>query len=119
MKHLRADVEDQVLAEIGRAAAELQGMGDALKCAAMAIDVDPENKRNWARPRALAVRQIVHTSCEAILRHTAAAGGARPLCHDLTQARRAADLYVYLSQHHGGADAIDLGRLTVKGQRWS
>ena len=119
LKHLRADPEDHVLAEIGRAVTELQVMGDALKCAAMAIDVDPENKRNCARPRALAVRQIVHTSCEAILRHTAAAGGARPLCHDLTQARRAADLYVYLSQHHGGADAIDLGRLTVEGQRWS
>jgi hypothetical protein len=119
VKHLQADPEDQVLAEIGRAVTELQGMGDALKCAAMAIDVDPENKRTCARPRALAVRQIVHTSCEAILRHTAAAGGARPLCHDLTQARRAADLYVYLSQHHGGADAINLGRLTVEGQRWS
>ncbi len=111
--------EELVLMEIGKAAGQLQAMDDALRSVAMAIDVDPENKGDRAKARALAVRQIVHQACEAVLRHTAAAGGARPLCHDPAQARRAADLYVYLAQHHGGPDATSLGRLTVGDRRWS
>ena len=103
--------------EIGKAVSRLQAMDDALQSVARAIDADPGNKKDQARARALAVRQIVHDSCEAVLRYTAAAGGARPLCHDPAQARRAADLYVYLAQHHGGRDAVSLGRLTVEGRR--
>ncbi len=116
---LGSDPGEVVLMEIGKAVGGLQAMGDALKSAATAIDVDPEDKLGHARPRAMAVRQIVHDSSSAILRQTAAAGGARPLCHDAGQARRAADLYVYLAQHHEGADAVSLGRLTLEGQRWS
>ena len=110
---------DLALAEIGKAASELQAMHDALESVAVAIDADAEDKGSRAQVRALIVRQIVHKACEAVLRLTAAAGGARPLCHDPAQARRAADLYVYLAQHHGGADAVRLGRLTMGGQRWS
>ena len=116
---LCSDPGEVVLMEIGKAVGGLQAMGDALKSVATAIDVDPEDKLEHARPRAMAVRQIVHDSSSAILRQTAAAGGARPLCHDAGQARRAADLYVYLAQHHRGADAVSLGRLTMEGQRWS
>jgi hypothetical protein len=104
--------------EVGRAVADLRGMHDALQSTAAAIDADPEDKRGRAEGRALVVRQIVHDACERVLSHTAAAGGARPLCLDPTQARRAADLYVYLSQHHGGPDAAHLGRLALADQAW-
>ena len=50
-----------------------------------------------------------------VLGRVAAAGGARPLCHDRSQAQRAADLYVYLAQHHGPQDAVEIGRL---GPKW-
>ncbi len=114
---LKADPDQLILAEIGKAAALLAGMRSALRDVAGTIDTDPEDKRLEARLQALVVRQVVHSSCEAILRHAAAAGGARPLCHDASQARRAADLYVYLAQHHEGADAASLGRLTIQRQR--
>jgi alkylation response protein AidB-like acyl-CoA dehydrogenase len=117
--HLGPDPGDLVAAEIGRAASLLVGMRSTLHRVATAIDADPDDKREEARIRALAVRQIVHSSCEAVLSRTAAAGGARPLCHDVSQARRAADLYVYLAQHHEGADAASLGRLIIEGQEWN
>ncbi len=113
------DPSDIVLMEIGRSVSGLQAMHDSLQAVAAAIDADPEDKQDQARPRAMAVRHIVHDCCDAILRETAAAGGARPLCHDPAQAQRAADLYVYLAQHHGGADAVTLGRLAVGGDRWN
>ena len=115
---LTDDPGELALMEIGRAASGLQAMRDALRSVADAIDIDPEDKQGQAQARALAVRQIVHDSCVGVLGQTAAAGGARPLCHDLAQARRAADLYVYLAQHHGGPDATRLGRLLVEGQKW-
>ena len=52
-----------------------------------------------------------------MLERVVEAGGARMLGHVAAQARRAADLGVYLSQHHGGADAADLGRLVVDERR--
>jgi alkylation response protein AidB-like acyl-CoA dehydrogenase len=117
LEAIGGDSGELALMEVGKSLSGLQGMRDSLRSVARAIDADPEDKRDQARMRALAVRQIVHDACEEILRRTAAAGGARPLCHDPAQARRAADLYVYLAQHHGGADAASLGRLAVEGGR--
>ncbi len=116
---LGSEPTETTLMELGRAASGLQAMADTLRSVAAAIDLDPDDKQGHARGRALAARQVVHGCGEAILRQTAAAGGARPLCHDADQARRAADLYVYLAQHHGGPDATSLGRLIVEGGRWS
>jgi hypothetical protein len=53
------------------------------------------------------------------MENVAAAGGARPLCHDRRQGQRAADLFVYLAQHHGSADAQELGRIAVAGRPWN
>ena len=118
VESLTSDPGELVLMEIGKAASRLRAMRDAVRSVAEAIDADPEDKLGRAQARALAVRQIVRDSCVGVLGQTAAAGGARPLCHDSAQARRAADLYVYLAQHHGGADAARLGRLIVD-QKWS
>jgi hypothetical protein len=111
---LGAEPADVALMELGRAVSGLQAMRDSLENVAAAIDEDPGDVNGHARRRSLVLRQVVHACCEAILSHTAAAGGARPLCHDPGQARRAADLYVYLAQHHGGADAVSLGRLALQ-----
>jgi alkylation response protein AidB-like acyl-CoA dehydrogenase len=119
VESLSPEPAETTLMELGKAASSLQAMTDTLGSAAEAIDLDPEDKQGHARGRALAVREVVHSCCEAILGLTAAAGGARPLCHDAEQARRAADLYVYLAQHHGGPDAVRLGRLILEGRRWS
>lgn len=117
MESVSGDSGELVRTDIGKAASWLQAADDSLRSAARAIDADPEDKLGRGQERALALRQIVHDSCEAVLRLTAAFGGARPLCHDPAQARRAADLYVYLAQHHGRADAAHLGHLILQGRR--
>jgi hypothetical protein len=111
--------DPHALAEIGRAEAQLQAMGDVLRAEAARIDADPSDEGHRAHRGALVVRELVHQLCTDVLREVAAAGGARPLCHDAEQAQRAADLYVYLSQHHGSRDAAELGRLALEQQKWS
>jgi alkylation response protein AidB-like acyl-CoA dehydrogenase len=117
MDSMSGDQGELTLMELGRAVSDLWALHDALQSVAAAIDRDPEDRHGQARSRALAVRQIVHDACQRVLTHTAAAGGARPLCLDAEQAQRAADLYVYLSQHHGGADAACIGRLAIEDRR--
>ena len=111
--------DPHALTEIGRAEAQVQAMRDVLRAEAGRIDADPADERHRARAGALAVRELVHQLCTEVLREVAAAGGARPLCHDAEQAQRSADLYVYLSQHHGARDAAELGRLAVEERKWS
>lgn len=115
---LDAEPGDHVSAELGRAVAQLGAMHDSLSNAAKDIDEDPEDLLERARFTALKVRQVVHDLSADVLSTVAAAGGARPLCHDRAQARRAADLYVYLAQHHGAADAAELGRLSLRMHSW-
>jgi alkylation response protein AidB-like acyl-CoA dehydrogenase len=116
---LRPEPGDHVLADLGRAVARVSAMGDVLLDAAGHIDSDPSDAEGSARFRAFTVRQTVHDTSLEVLSATAAAGGARPLCHHRSQARRAADLYVYLAQHHGGADAAEIGRMALEGQPWT
>ena len=53
-----------------------------------------------------------------MLERVGRAGGARPVSLDRDQARRAADLYVYLRQHHGERDLAQLGRHAVDRPTW-
>ena len=46
-------------------------------------------------------------------------GGARSFSLDAEQARRVADLYVYLAQYHGPQDANLLGHIACGGWQWS
>jgi hypothetical protein len=110
---------DAVLAELGHAVAHVGAMRRLIADAAEQIDADPTDKRQQARTDALTVRHAVHHGARAVLEHVAAAGGARPLCHDPAQARRAADLYVYLAQHHGPQDAVALGRAALSDPPWN
>lgn len=119
VRGLGPDPGEHALADLGRAVTLVAAMRDVLHNAAGTIDADPADKRGLARGNALAARQMVHDGCLEVLARTSAAGGARPLCHDREQGRRAADLFVYLAQHHGGADAAELGRLVLGGWSWS
>jgi alkylation response protein AidB-like acyl-CoA dehydrogenase len=103
---------DHALADLGRAVALVDGMRAVLRDAAEAIDADPSDMSKRAQRHALTVRQLVHDGCLQVLSLVAGAGGAGPLCHDPEQARRTADLFVYLAQHHGGAEAAELGRIS-------
>jgi hypothetical protein len=103
---------EHALADLGRAVALVDGMRVVLNDVAREIDADPVDMSGKAHRHALTVRQLVHDGCLQVLSLVAGAGGAGPLCHDPEQARRAADLFVYLAQHHGGADAAELGRIS-------
>jgi alkylation response protein AidB-like acyl-CoA dehydrogenase len=113
VRQLGPDPDQLVLAEVGRQSAGLWAMRQLLTDVAAAIDADPGDRSARARDRSLALRQVVHDGCQALLGSTSAVGGARPLCHDPHQARRAADLHVYLAQHHGGQDAVRLGAVAI------
>jgi alkylation response protein AidB-like acyl-CoA dehydrogenase len=108
-----------VLMDLGVAVSALEAMQHALKNAANDFDDDPTDEQHRGRFRALVTRQVVHDSAHAILARVASAGGARPLCHDEAQSRRAADLYIYLSQHHGNTDAAEIGRAFMKARPWN
>ena len=111
---LPAEPGEHVLTDLGRAVARIAAMRRGLQSVAADVDADPLDETGRARPRALEIREAIHAGCVDVLALVADAGGARPLGHDPAQARRAADLYVYLSQHHGPADAAQLGRLALE-----
>lgn len=100
-----------------RAVAHLGAMHSVLMETADAIDRDPLDRSSRAKARAQITRFAVDHGATRILELTAAAAGARPLCHDRGQAQRAADLYVYLSQHHGLQEMVELGRQALRGAR--
>jgi alkylation response protein AidB-like acyl-CoA dehydrogenase len=99
---------DHELAAYGVAMARSRSMTETLRWAATEIDTGGDDV-DRARRTALTVREVVHDACTTILASAAAAGGARPICLDVSQSQRSADLYAYLAQHHGGRDAAALG----------
>lgn len=108
-----------VVVELGHAVAHIDLMRRAIEQAAQEIDADPEDHGGAAKRRAFVIRHTVHDSAQQVLVHSAAAGGARPLCLDSEQAHRAADLYVYLAQYHGPEDANVLGHMACEEWPWS
>jgi alkylation response protein AidB-like acyl-CoA dehydrogenase len=119
LKWVKLEPTDDVLVDLGRCVSALETMRHALRSAADAIDDDPSDDSGHAKFRALVTRQIVHGAALTVLEKVASAGGARPLSLDGDQSRRAADLYVYLSQQHGSADAAELGRTLMRSRSWS
>jgi alkylation response protein AidB-like acyl-CoA dehydrogenase len=112
IRSLSPEPSDFVLADLGDCVSALETMRVVLKCAAHQIDEDPGDDAGQAQFRALVARHVVHGGALTVLERTASAGGARPLCLDGHQSRRVADMFVYLSQHHGRVDAMQLGRIT-------
>jgi len=116
---LAVEPNEHVFADLGVAISGLEAMRAVLKETADIIDGDPTDANGQARYRAQVTRQVVHDAAIEVLARVAAAGGARPLCHDMDQARRSADLFVYLTQHHGGVDAATLGHLARDRFPWN
>jgi alkylation response protein AidB-like acyl-CoA dehydrogenase len=119
LRSLGTNPSELVMVELGEAFAHVDLMRRAIGQAAVDIDDDPHDRLGGAKRRALVIRHAVHHAAQEVLVHSAAAGGARPLCHDPVQAQRAADLYVYLAQHHGPQDASILGEMARDGWPWS
>ena len=111
---LAPEPSDHILADVGVSFARVRAMRDVLNAVADEIDHDPRDATNHAQIGALVARQTVHDLALEVLSHVSAAGGARNLCLNGAQSRRVADLFVYLSQHHGGADAAQLGAQSRK-----
>ena len=119
LQSLRPHPSELVVAEFGYAAAHIDLMRRTIQQAAGEIDADPGDRSGEAKRRALVVRHAVHHAAQEVLVHAAAAGGARPFCLDAEQARRVADLYVYLAQYHGPQDANALGAMAGEGWPWT
>ena len=116
---INAEPDDLQLASLGAIFADLEAMRFALKSAARDIDDDPQDLSGRSQVRALVARQVIHDAALRVLQGTALVGGARPLCHDAGQSRRSADLFTYLSQHRGNADAREIGRMFTKVHSWN
>jgi hypothetical protein len=74
-----------------------------------AADVDRGISGADAAVLALRVRSVVASAAEDVLRRVGHALGPAPLAFDEPHARRAADLEIYLRQHHGERDLAALG----------
>ncbi|CAM5244221.1 acyl-CoA dehydrogenase [Streptomyces spiroverticillatus] len=101
-------------AHLGAVDIQLQAAGALLDRAAAEIDADPLDIRGGAQLRAMRVRAFVESACAAVLDHVGRATGAGPLCHDAQHARTAADLAVYIRQHHAERDLAALGALLAR-----
>ena len=114
LEGLATEPSEHVLADLGVAFARVRAMRDVLDAVADDIDRDPSDATHHAQIGALVARQTIHDLSLEVLTRVGAAGGARNLCLNGAQSRRVADLFAYLSQHHGGADASQLGELARK-----
>ncbi|MDJ0463781.1 acyl-CoA dehydrogenase family protein [Streptomyces sp. H27-C3] len=103
-------------AHLGAVDVQLYAAGVLLERAAEEIDADPLDEHGGARLRAMRVRAFVESVCAAVLDHVGRATGAGPLCHDARHARNAADLAVYIRQHHAERDLAALGALLARPQ---
>ncbi|MFJ4963387.1 Acyl-CoA dehydrogenase, middle domain [Streptomyces sp. ADI96-02] len=102
-------------AHVGAVDLRLHTAGTVLRRAAEEIDLDPLDATGTAELRALRVRALVAEMCAEVLDHVGRATGAGPLCHDARHARAAADLTVYVRQHHAERDLAALGALIARG----
>ncbi|NJQ05597.1 acyl-CoA dehydrogenase [Streptomyces lonarensis] len=98
-------------AHTGAVDVRLYAAGTALTQAAHEIDADPLDATRTAEVRALRIRALVADTCSAVLDHVGRATGAGPLSHHPRHARAAADLTVYVRQHHAERDLAALGAL--------
>jgi len=109
----RPEPDGHQWAHLGAAGARCASMARDIDWAADLIDADPADADRAMRPTAIEVRDLVEDGCLDVLTQVGRAGGAGPLCLDPAQARRYADLPVYVRQHHAERDREALGRLLM------
>ena len=106
----KGSVDAHQAAALAEAVSSCEAMQAVLDVAADAIDADPDDRARDAATRTLHVRRVVEVGASGVLRACGRASGSSPLVFDRAHARRAADLAVYLRQHHAGRDLERLGR---------
>lgn len=99
---------DHQRAHLGAIAASCEAMRAVLHAAAADID-----RGELGRRGALVARHVVEQGCQDVLLRTGRASGSSPLVFDRAHAQRAADLVVYLRQHHAERDLAELGELEL------
>lgn len=109
-------LDPHALAHLGAVDALVAAMQAHLRAAADQIDADPAGP--GARLRGARVRAHVEAGATEVLDRVGRALGAAPLCLDPVQARRAADLPVYLRQSHAERDLAGLGELATEQASW-
>ncbi|MFD7817556.1 acyl-CoA dehydrogenase [Streptomyces sp. NPDC059785] len=102
-------------AHVGAVDLRLHTAWTVLRRAAEEIDADPLDRAGTAAVRALRVRALLAQTCAEVLDEVGRATGAGPLCHDERHARTAADLAVYIRQHHAERDLAALGEAVTRG----
>ena len=113
------DIGPHAFAHLGAIDIGLRTASTALDQAADEIDDDPLDRKDAAARRTLRVRTLVEGVAADVMTRVGHALGAGPLGHDAGHARRAADLMVYLRQHHAERDLEGLGRLVARdGNGW-
>jgi alkylation response protein AidB-like acyl-CoA dehydrogenase len=113
------DVGPHAYAHLGAIDIGLRTASAALDQAADEIDDDPLDRKDTSARRTLRVRTLVENVAADVLTRVGYALGAGPLGHDAGHARRAADLMVYLRQHHAERDLEELGRQVARdGRGW-
>jgi alkylation response protein AidB-like acyl-CoA dehydrogenase len=113
------DIGPHAFAHLGAVDIGLRTVAAALDEAADEIDDDPLDRKEAAARRTLRLRALAENVAAAVLTRVGHALGAGPLGHAAGHARRAADLMVYLRQHHAERDLEQLGRLVAgAGSSW-
>ncbi len=104
-------------AHLGAVVASCEMMQTMLDRAADEIDATQHTSTDAeGRFRALVVRQLVEQGCQEILTRVGRATGSSALVFDRAHAMRAADLVVYLRQHHAETDLVELAKASLSEQ---
>jgi alkylation response protein AidB-like acyl-CoA dehydrogenase len=109
---LRREPDQLALAWLGEADRLLAGAAALLADASRLAD---GGTATWIH--AHRVRGQMEALCRRLLDISGQAGGPQPLAFDEDHARRAADLGLYIRQHHAARDDAALGRLLLEGDR--
>ena len=113
------DIGPHAFAHLGAIDIGLRTVSAALDQAADEIDDDPLDHKDASACRTLRVRALTEQVASDVAARVGHALGAGPLGHNAQHARRAADLMVYVRQHHAERDLEELGRLVARdGSGW-
>ncbi|MEO8539394.1 MAG: acyl-CoA dehydrogenase [bacterium] len=99
-----------LLAELETAIMQMQLL---MKAAANDTDLAPDRSPAHLELRALRIRHSIYAGSLDVLKLAAEIGGTEAATHDAAQARRLADLPVYLRQHHPSKDLSRAGELSL------
>ncbi|MEX2476020.1 hypothetical protein [Marinobacter sp.] len=96
-------------AHLGAMVSSVCSMNALLKWAAAQIDADPDNTSGNLFPTALLARHHIERACTDILDRFGRTLGPRPFAFETGNARRIAELTLYIRQCHAERDLEELG----------